>query len=310
MMSMFILYANDAVPAPSVNLSFAGGTLPAGTSFARASSATCFGNAGTLQTALTDAARFDYDPVALTLRGLLAEAQSTNYALNGSASASSGSSLATNQANSLTGNSDALLFTEPASGTAAPQLSFGAASITSGNTYTGSIYFLPVTCNRVQLLWSSSVGAEYANFYLNGAGSVTVQSGAAASITALPNGWYRAIVTFAATGTNAGTNTITVETLATGSEGRAPTITASGRSYYAFGGQFEKTAAPTSYIPTTTSAATRAADALSFTIPSGIGHLTYTFDDGSTQAVSVSAGAYTVPTNLNRPWIKSIMGSA
>ena len=66
----------------------------------------------------------------------------------------------------------------------------------------------------------------------------------------------------------------------------------------------------TSYIPTTTATVTRAADSAVFTIPSGIGHLTYTFDDASTQLVTVSAGSYTIPTTLNRPNIKSIVGSA
>lgn len=54
---------------------------------------------------------------------------------------------------------------------------------------------------------------------------------------------------------------------------------------------------------------TRAADAITFTIPSGGSSITYTFDDNSTQVVSVSPGAYTVPTNLNRRWIKSIVGN-
>ena len=57
-------------------------------------------------------------------------------------------------------------------------------------------------------------------------------------------------------------------------------------------------------------AVTRAADSAVFTIPAGIGHLTYTFDDNSTQLVAVSPGSYTIPTSLNRPNIKSIVGSA
>jgi hypothetical protein len=54
----------------------------------------------------------------------------------------------------------------------------------------------------------------------------------------------------------------------------------------------------------------RQADVLSFTVPSGTGRLTYTFDDLSTQEVTVLAGPYTVPTNLNRPRIRQIAGSA
>jgi len=66
-------------------------------------------------------------------------------------------------------------------------------------------------------------------------------------------------------------------------------------------------ASSSSYIPTAASTATRAADACSFTIPSGVSSLRYTFDDLSTQTVSVSPGAYVVPTNLNRPIIRSIV---
>lgn len=65
-----------------------------------------------------------------------------------------------------------------------------------------------------------------------------------------------------------------------------------------------------SYIPTTSSAVTRAADQLSLDIPAGIASLLYTFDDDSTQELAAAAGDYMVPTNLNRPIIKRITGVA
>jgi hypothetical protein len=77
-----------------------------------------------------------------------------------------------------------------------------------------------------------------------------------------------------------------------------------------YGAQLETGSIPTSYIPTTTASVTRAADSAVFTIPTGINQLVYTFDDNSTQLVTVSAGSYTIPVTLNRPNIKSIVGSA
>jgi hypothetical protein len=76
-----------------------------------------------------------------------------------------------------------------------------------------------------------------------------------------------------------------------------------------WGSQIEASSTITSNIDTTTASATRTADDVSFTIPSGISSLLYTFDNDTTQSVSVSPGAYTIPTNLNRAQIKTIVGS-
>ena len=53
---------------------------------------------------------------------------------------------------------------------------------------------------------------------------------------------------------------------------------------------------------------TRDADSASMTIPSNVSKLRYVFDNGTVQDVTVSPGAYTIPTNLNRPIIKAILG--
>jgi hypothetical protein len=85
-----------------------------------------------------------------------------------------------------------------------------------------------------------------------------------------------------------------------------------GGVFSAWGLQFEALGASvgaglaSSLIETDGSVVTRAADQLSFTIPNGVSALRYVFDDYSTQDVSVSAGAYTVPTNLNRLTLRQI----
>lgn len=67
--------------------------------------------------------------------------------------------------------------------------------------------------------------------------------------------------------------------------------------------QVETGSVASSPVRTTSASATRAADAASITIPAGASRIIYTFDDGSTQQVSASPGAYTIPTSLNRPYI-------
>jgi hypothetical protein len=82
--------------------------------------------------------------------------------------------------------------------------------------------------------------------------------------------------------------------------------TVANSNVYIWGAQLEQAASATSYTPTGAAIVTRAADALSFTVPGGVSSLTYRFDDGSTQKITVSPGAYTVPTSLNRANIISI----
>lgn len=62
---------------------------------------------------------------------------------------------------------------------------------------------------------------------------------------------------------------------------------------------------PASYVPTTTASASHSADSASFTLGSVATGLIFTFDDGSTQAVTVTpgGGTYTIPTNLSRSHI-------
>ena len=68
-----------APPGKTLDLSFmTPGTLPSGVTFTRASTATYFDSTGTMQTAVSGAPRWDYDPAAKTLRGLLLEEARSN----------------------------------------------------------------------------------------------------------------------------------------------------------------------------------------------------------------------------------------
>jgi hypothetical protein len=81
------------------------------------------------------------------------------------------------------------------------------------------------------------------------------------------------------------------------------------QTIFAWGAQIELGSVATSYIPTTTAAATRGAD--SATIQrTGIGRLVFIFDDFSGQTISGinTAAQFTLPTNLNRLLIKRMTG--
>lgn len=70
---------------PSLDLNFLPGTLDSRVVLTRASAGTYVDSAGALQTALTDVARFSYDPTSLEPRGLLIEEARTNGLRNNTA---------------------------------------------------------------------------------------------------------------------------------------------------------------------------------------------------------------------------------
>ena len=76
------LGSTDVLTASSHDFDFTTGSIPAGMTFTRAATtngASYFNSSGVMNFAGTDVARFDYDPSALTLRGLLYEPSATNY---------------------------------------------------------------------------------------------------------------------------------------------------------------------------------------------------------------------------------------
>ena len=66
------------------DLGFLGPTLDPRITFTRAEHRHVFRCTGTMQTAASNAPRFDYDPVTHALRGLLIEEQRTNHQLSAS----------------------------------------------------------------------------------------------------------------------------------------------------------------------------------------------------------------------------------
>ena len=130
--------ASAGPPGVTLDLSFmTPGTLPSGVTFTRASTATYFDSTGTLQTATTNAPRWDYDPVTHALRGLLIEEARTNLLLN-----------------------SATLGTQSVTTTAvATTLSFyGTGTVTLSGTATGSLVGTGAFPTRVSMVFTPTAG--------------------------------------------------------------------------------------------------------------------------------------------------------
>lgn len=237
--------------SPALSLELRSATLDNRLTFSRASGATDIVN-GTLTSYTSDVPRIS------VANGLLMEEARTNLAFGNTLTNGGDMTIASGQADPLGGTS-AYLCTEGTSSAThvvlCNTMSFTAAS------YTISAFVKAGTCDRIQLRIASTVAANgYANFYLSGSGSVSATGAGvtAAMIQGLNGGWYRIAITFVATGSTSSENKLYA--LVTGSEGGNPTTTGSSRTFYAYGLQCEQSAFLTSYIPTTTTSATRAVE--------------------------------------------------
>lgn len=224
--------------AASLNLDFAGtGTLDSRVTFTRASTATYFSSVGVLTSASTNTPRFDYNPSTLAAQGLLIEESRANLMLRSQEIATgpwfnAGLTSITNNTTDVVapdGLNTATKIVATGSGSAVGQ----GATLTAA-VHTGSIWLRTLSGTATLNLIVYLAASPFTNI---GTTSVTVTSS-----------WQRfTVVTSAATAAsyNLQLNTISANTI------------------YAWGAQLEAGAFPTSYIPTTTTALTRAADVAS-----------------------------------------------
>ena len=224
----------------------------------------------------TDAAssmpRFDHDPATAgnPSRGLLIEEARTNLLLRSeqfdNASWPKGDCTVTaNAATSPDGTVDADIAIPSTSNVATHRVTQVGGSVTAGSTMTASVYLKASGYNFVLLRCANSletlafqVGLNVSNGTISTAASAYGAGAtvASAEIVAVGNGWYRASVT----GAISALTTYGMFIYVYNASG-APSFAGDGTSgVLLWGAQLEQGAFPTSYIPTTTAAATRSAD--------------------------------------------------
>jgi hypothetical protein len=153
-----------------------------------------------------------------------------------------------------------------------------------------SVYVKKGTAQYMQMVMPGAAFGfnAYASFNLDTNAFYNVGAGVTARVLALSNGWYRISMTLNATSTNSGTALVAF-TDATG--GRLPAFNADGLSFHVWGRQIEEGSLTTSYIPTTASTITRAADSLFLSSLTGFGTTAGTiFVKGNTAVGATTTG--------------------
>lgn len=224
---------------------------------ARASTATCFGPDGKLRTVAANVPRIDFDPFTGRCLGALFEGARTNTALNsGDFTASSWGKTRS----SVTGpDTDGWCkVTEDTSATTTHVVS--ATITTAGSTtYTFSVDVKAGTRNIVSLLFGNFSSQEVPiTVFLNmDTGALSGALAGRYTLTKLSDGW-RISATTTSIASPSNNIVATVQMAAVMGSGN---YTGDGTSYiYVRNAQIEVGAYPSSYIPTTTAAVTRAAD--------------------------------------------------
>jgi hypothetical protein len=219
-----------------------------------------------LQTVAAGVARFDFDPVTDVSLGLLIEEQRTNLVTY---SEQFDNAYWTKTNLSVTANAvvapdgtltaDSLVENTAAGGHNIKSTAFNSGSLTSGISYTFSVYVKPAGRNWAILEMQGSLGGGYAWFDLStGTLGTQTQLSGTSTINAVGNGWYRVSITDTSTGT--GSTVSTCNVYAT-TDNNVVSYTGDGFSGISvWGAQLEAGAFVTSYIATVATAQTRNAD--------------------------------------------------
>jgi len=237
--------------------------------FTRASSGTYVDGAGIIQSATTNTPRFDHDPVTGESLGLLKEEASTNLLtyseeFDQSAWQKSNATVTSNAIAAPDGTTTADLVLDNTVNTS-HSIGHDSPTLSSGIDYTFSVYAKAQDLDHCFLLLYSGGGAfptTAASYDLTNKTASSAAGTPAFSIEDAGNGWRRLSIT--ETTTSAATTVAEVRLSQDGVWANRNYL-GSEEGIYLWGAQLEAGSVPTSYIQTTSSTVTRAADILSIT---------------------------------------------
>jgi hypothetical protein len=251
--------AVQTLPGPSLDLVFTNRSLVDNISgqnlitFTRASSATYVDSNRLIRTAAVNEPRFDHNPATGESLGLLIEEQRTNLLLYSEQFDNAGwpkfsANITANATTAPDGTTTADKFAST-SGAALIALQQASSALSNGGRYTRSVFAKASEISSFTLqIGNTTTGTDFVQVNL-----LTGTATNGAVVTALPNEWFRISYSYI----QSGTLSDFYFTL--------PANTISGNGIFIWGAQLEQGAFPTSYIPTTTAAVTRAADMASIT---------------------------------------------
>lgn len=227
----------------------------------RATTATRVNSSGLIEVTGLNMIRRDYSLGSCP--NILLEPQRTNLALQSSSFDNAswvklGSTITANSTTSPSGVVDADTITRDGTSQFNPLTQ--AIAVTTGTTYTLSVYAKKGTNNFIQIFAATALFTSnfFANFDLNTGVVGLVGTAATSTITNVGNGWYRCTITGAAISTGAANAfSISLVTSSTAPRGQSNTLTT---SVFLWGAQLEAGAYATSFIPTTTASVTRNLD--------------------------------------------------
>lgn len=249
---------------PALLLPFAqSGTVDPRITFTRASSATYFNSQGVLTTAANDVPRIDFDPATGRCLGLLIEVGRTNLLLQSNFATNWGNAgtptVTLNAATSPDGTSNAVLWTRIT--TASSNIGQNISKAASALVYTFSVFVKASVGNYVALRTQGAYPARADVVFNLSNGTISTAAvatstftGASATIQALSNGWYRISLTATSDTT---TNIQGYISFNSGGGVIDQVDSVSNSAGYLYGAQMEQASFVSSYIATTTAAATR-----------------------------------------------------